>query len=147
MSAFLCNPNHIGRLAAFLAEQSRDTTSQYQDPAHIAEVLARANINSVGYRYGDLDNPDKVVSVFGYDGDAQTFVDSCVVIAVSGPSQLSAVDAYKMARCSDYQSCELPDWTGSAAWRVLQAVQYYAAIAGFGVDAYEAAMWEYEAKK
>ena len=54
MSAFLCNHEHIGLLAAFYRDTQRSyRTEKNQDAEGTAQKLAQANIDSMRARYGD----------------------------------------------------------------------------------------------
>lgn len=133
MSAFLCNPAHVGQLAAFVR---RDRHTRYT-PEELAETFARANLASVGYRYKMT--ADKTATEFLGEPDAETYVRACVAEAVA-PCVLSPVMAIKMAHCLDYQCCEVEDWRGSVAeWRLRELE----AIAARSLDGYDVAPWEY----
>jgi hypothetical protein len=141
MSAFLCSPEHIGRLAAFAAEQNGDHMTDIIR-TEAAEILARSNINSVGDRYGG-ESDDKTVSEWTDIETTAEFVRLCQDQARK-PSSLKPVDAYKMAACSNYQSCEPDDYDGSVASRLLDAIRHRAAVAAFGAEAYENAPWDFQ---
>lgn len=135
MSAFLCNPEHIGKLAAFTVEGDqwgRQTADE------IATIWAKANLASVAYRYGDL-TPDKAAEMFCGLDSADTYIAACVA-ATRTPHNLHIVDAFKMAQCLDYQSCEVENWLGSEPERLIDHAK---AIAASRLPGYSNAPWEY----
>ncbi len=136
MSAFLCNPVHIGQLAAFVR---RDPHARYKS-AELAETFARANLASVAARYHQ--GVDAVAREFG-ESSAEAYVRACVVESEQ-PCRLSPVEAIKALHCLDYQACEVAGWEGSTpAWRVREVLS----IACHALAGYEAAAWEISAER
>lgn len=145
MSAFLCNPTHVGKLASFYQARERWSKTTAQDAA---EILAKANLASVSYRYDDLSTWDKTAQEFlGYEEDigaAEAYIQECQTEARKLDHNLSSLHAYTMAQCSDYQSCEVPDWLGSEAWGLLEGIKSAAIRA---MPGYDEAPWEYRESK
>jgi hypothetical protein len=145
VSAFLCNPGHIGRVAAYAAAQDQWGKRTAQD---YAELWARANLDSVAYRYEDCGTPDKTARRFGgYDQDigaAEAYVQDCKRAAVAAllGATLTHIQAYKMLQCLDYQACEVPNWWGSEPECEIRAAQHRAVMA---MPGYEEAPWEWRA--
>lgn len=108
MSAFLCNPEHIGALAVYLNHHLSDFT-----PGDLAEELAKANIKSVACRYPS----DKDGHRPGPSGikDAELVSESMAWARHYHQTGLpmSSDGISNMFRCFNYQSCEAPDWEGS----------------------------------
>lgn len=136
MSAFLCSPEHIGALANYYIAQSQ--VHRNKTATDVAEILARANLASVSYRYEDLSDPDKAAEGFlGMTADA--YVTECKRQALWHPKPISNVAAYKMAQCLDYQSCEVPNWLGSEAERLIDGIKDTAVRS---MPGYDEAPWE-----
>ena len=134
MSAFICDPEHIGKLAKFGQECDPYT---FETAMEAAESMARANLKSVAYRYDDM-TEDTAAKEFGFDcEDAEAYVRACVA-ASWGASGLEPVEALKLAQSVDYQSCEPPTWEGSHARQTVQRIEG-AAIAK--LPGYQEAKW------
>lgn len=134
MSAFLCNAEHIGRLARFYAARNPGRESAEQ----VAKTLAIANLKSVGDRYEET--ADQVAQGFGGTSDAATYVAACVQQSRRLDHGLTSVAAIKMADCLDYQSCEVDNWKHTEAYDLIQAIQ---GAAHRALPGYDAAPWEY----
>ena len=100
MSSFLCNHTHVGLLAAYAAASGAVAGPEPE----IAQHLARANLDSVGARYGETH--DKVAQDCGYN-TATDYVAMSAAASCRG-NYLNGAQAFGMARCSGYQSCDVP---------------------------------------
>ena len=134
MSAYLCNTEHIGALAAFAAT----TFAKYAGGGHICALhdwrgssniatacnvalgLARQNIASLAARYPN----DKSGSRPGPCGMTDDVYESeCAKYAyeyMAHPTGLKALDIISMCKCYEYQACESDDWTASQAHTQIQ---------------------------
>lgn len=127
MSAFICNPSHLGILAA-AAVHYRCPISEYanNEPVLIAQgvarELARENIRSVAHRYpqdvsGGRPGPclhDNEIE------EAAAFYAAHYVVHIGNVTKLKAVELLSLISCLEYQSCETDDWTKSLACRQLE---------------------------
>lgn len=134
MSAFLCNPQHIGLLARFEPNRVRHIPAEQQ-----AEILAQANLVSVSERYRLT--PDAVGLEFG-GYSAGSYIEACKLEAGKFGRRLQPIEALKMAQCSNYQSCEVEGWSETPAYALLHRIigQAISELPG-----YDAAPWEYVA--
>ena len=123
MSSFLCNHVHVGRLAQF-AECHKAAPGQ--TCGEIAIHLARANLDGVGCRYGQTH--DETAKHNGYESDA-AYVAECIVEACRGWT-VNPPQAFGMARCSGYQSCDVPGpWDMSdGTYRLLRQIEIAACL-------------------
>lgn len=122
MSAYLCDPYHIGRLAAFLEHEEK------RSPAvQIAKILAHANVRSVIARY-----PDVAEDFSGVPGPVglqspEDYVQQCVKEAeLFWADDFTPADMYSAAACFAYQACEAGDWRTCEARQITDRVQYWA---------------------
>lgn len=143
MSAYVCDPEHIGRLAAFLV--ATDPARYDDDDAQaVALTLARQNEKSVRIRYPDSEGLPGPVPP---KGENFTFWYRARCSQASRRTwdrrELSPVDVLGMVRCYEYQTCEDLEWIGSEAWRLIDAIRNYAIAK---LDGFDAAPWEYTAK-
>lgn len=124
MSAYICNPEHFGILAAYAAAHDcalydwknvdKRITAQ-----NVAKNLALENIRSVAYRYPndkDGERPGPCLK------DAQIVEAAAIYAAyfVDHPQAIRPMQIIKLCDCVDYQSCETPDWITTKAWRQLE---------------------------
>ena len=124
MSAYLCDPYQIGRLAAYLAFHKDDArrvqyfagsinaTVEGTDLAMaIANIFAQANADSVSARYTDKD-----ISFWGYGGLGE-YVQACKAAACQ-PWKDDFKPHQMIGACDnfDYQACEVEDWRKSDAY-------------------------------
>lgn len=147
MSAYLCDPTHIGRLAAQLCRDRetrswvdrrlREYAGQATTPvqlhsrmvAAVAVVLAAENVASVAYLYPDDAEGDRPGPT-GIATDAE-YLALCATEALraerefattplgnTGPAQIFAA-----CDCYDYQSCEHPGWRDSLAASFLYRIR------------------------
>ena len=140
MSAYLVTPDHIGQLVLwYLQNKTRglnsivhDGKDIFLDPKDLVLHLAVANMDSVCYRYKHArDNRQD-----SFCGDVWQYIKK-----VRHAVKISHADAYNMAKCLRYQSCEHPWYKGSAAEKLLDMIQDTAAsrlAAGAKVS------WDYE---
>ena len=156
MSAYLCDPHHIGHLAAWYAgtgdshgarhwiEQAGESerADEYNIAPALARVLARANIASLAYRYPD-DTPGNRPGPTGIGSD-EAYIEECSYVArAAGPwrdhaGHRTLVQVLKALSCYDYQACETPDWRGSPAQTLTDWIQDSAVAL---LDGYEEAEW------
>ena len=128
MSAYLVSPEHIAEICKWAFHPQRDChdynmatktkilgASDYiSRQREAADILACANLDSIAARYGENSGM--------YD---DTFVDQ-VLGEVKRPNvntYLSPADIYNMAKCLNYQSCEVDDWDQKNAFWLIQAIQ------------------------
>lgn len=120
MSAYICNPEHIGALAAFAAHpKTGSVISECLGPEInpigrailVAELLMRGNIESVAYRYNEKPAPP----VDEFIASAEEYA----AYYIRHPPTLRPIDIIRMVECLDYQSCEPPNWNESLAKRQL----------------------------
>lgn len=137
MSAYICNPEQIGVLAAFaigtnmrdaLLSEFKTGKGQIADAVNCAKQLATANIDSIKARYPDDKNgcrpgpglfDDEIVELSGMW--AEFFVTRGV--------SLSPASIYRMAKCFDYQACEVENYELSLAARQISCIKDKAAEA------------------
>ena len=110
MSAFTVTNTHINALVRYASRHK--ITVAYGNPtmrlnvsAHeqeVAQLLLDENIKSVNYRYSEKES-----GYIEYD---------------RGAPILSAIQAIKAAQCLRYQSCEHPEYEGSIAERLIEAI-------------------------
>lgn len=143
MSAFLCSPYHIGRLARWLADHRGGSG----DAAEYATVLGMANIESIIARY-----PDTEEGNHGKRGDGaceafigtgrEAYLHACIRDALDTPADdLTPADICKAADCLEYQSCEYAGYRASDAFMLLNWIRKEAIEQAFG-EAYRDAAWE-----
>ncbi len=107
MSAYLCNPEHIGVLANEMARvgvylDSGNRLSVMQ----AASALARANWISIEARYRGDDFMLGNQSFHEYEHD-------CIVEARYPDPNLGPMDFIRMAQCFEYQACEAYEYQDS----------------------------------
>ena len=146
MSAFVVNKAHINAIIR-AGLSIRDGVSWYTNHEHhklneltadaTGQMLIDACVHSVMARYADskitdLPGPNNaywlIPYVYEYDLEAKT---------------PTGVEAIKLARCYEYQSCEADDWKGSEAKEFIEAfiVYMYDRLPG-----YDDAPWGWEDK-
>jgi len=111
MSAFVCSKNHIAAVASYAVAKKvwlGNASAKDSDFKSIYETLARANVASVCYRYGD-DKPENYRDVLR----------APKLSAV----QHSAIQIVKLCDCLDYQSCETDGWRSSDACKLLSRIR------------------------
>ena len=159
MSAYLCDPYHIGRLAAFEVRKAVGPTGENRHyfehhlktenpqewaPA-IAQALARLNLDSVMARYPS-DREDGTIDLPG-----PTFVDTEMVYILAcraaaryrwSNDQHSILQMLMACACYEYQSSELDGWeqTPGAFWlnairkSLINALPGYEDCGGWGLE-------------
>lgn len=154
MSAYICNPEHFGILAAYASitgcginewRPSRTNTlaAKIGTAQCIAKGLARENIRSVAHRYpGDKDGSRPGPGLMDADIEEAAALYAAHFIEHSNYiHSLSPIQIIKLARSLDYQSCESNDWRDTLAWRQLDW------ISGEAINqlpGYEDARWSYD---
>ena len=127
MSSFIVSPEHLRALVlAGLAGQYQDGAMRwYSDDgnrsgvldndtaARVFEMLYRANVEAVEYRYGS-DNPDGLPGYIGPDPYRFTFASGFT------PDPVSIL---KAVACYEYQACDAPTWNASEARDFCQALR------------------------
>ena len=153
MSAYICNPEHIGILAAYAATNDCAIyewrmSNNILTAQNVAKGLALENIRSVAHRYPNdkdgqrpgpcLKDADIVEACQVYAGHFAKRMGGVIVMA---GDVLEPVQVLKLVRSLDYQSCETDDWPMTLAHRQLQWIMGAAINA---LPGYEDADWSYE---
>lgn len=147
MSAYICNPEQFGVLAAYAVE-TRCALPFFQGASpvdiaqRIARELARANIASVAYCYphdADGSRPGPCLR----DPEIEEVAALYAAHFVVNPEQLTPIAIIKLCRGVDYQCCEVDTWLGSLAWHQLE---WIASEAVSNLDGYENAHWAFDKK-
>jgi hypothetical protein len=153
MSAYICNPEHIGILAAYAAAE-RCAIYPWQGDniiltaQNVAKGLALENIRSVAHRYPndkDGDRPGPCLK----DAD---IVEACQIYAghfakriggviVDASLILEPVEVLKLVQALDYQSCETDDWHMTLAARQLRWISSEAISR---LPGYDDAQWSFD---
>lgn len=138
MSAYVCQPEHIGLLAAYAASDSCGAAKQ------IAKLLAEENIRSVATRYpDDLDGqrPGPCLRDSDIVEAACLWAKHYVLNRKSIPSPLTII---KLCNCLEYQSSETDDWAMTDACAQLESITSKALRA---LPGYDSAPWEWVEEK
>jgi hypothetical protein len=117
MSSFVCNPEHIGALAAICAAQNEG-----QDARTAARILAQQNIRAVIERYPDEQDEDQSGPILK---DAEIIATSEAWAAhyqLVGLPDFVVVDVQNLIACYEYQAENSPDWDESIAKRLVQGI-------------------------
>lgn len=140
MSAYICNPEHIGLLAAVATE----VVGIDRHPSELAEEFARENIASVAYRYpSDTGNGDRPGPCLTDDQIVRASALYAEYFADNIP-YLSAKDVLSMVRCLIYQSCEHPGWESSVARSIVTEIETWARDLYLTIDKRPATVeWDY----
>ena len=150
MSAFICNPDHIGQLAiqchkwsATRRLMARNLNDQFDHlgrnlEAYFAHHLALANWESVRHRYDDK----AAIEMSGF-ASFQEYAAACAS-AAQNDHCLSPIQLIKMFECFKYQSCEDPLF-GDPSGETMSVQYCDAAISNLisDISGYEEAAWEY----
>ena len=138
MSAFLCNPAHIGAVA----RNTKKNPNFQGDVVAVAEVLARENIKAIERRYPDI--------VASHDGAARSFfpdivgneayVAECKVEAQSDTPLYSDAEVGKLVSSYEYQACESDNYEQSLAKSYISAIKL--ALSHYSKKEYDDAAWE-----
>ena len=114
MSAYICNPEHLGLLAALSATHD-GTPDQACDRA---ELFARENIASVAFRY-PADASGKRPGPCLHDDDIVEVSRLWAEHYSAHPPAVHPSFVAGYCKCLDYQSCEHDEWESSEAKRLL----------------------------
>ena len=152
MSAYICNPEHIGILAAYAAVNDCAVyewrmSDNILTAQNVAKGLALENIRSVAHRYPDdkdgqrpgpnLKDADIVEACQIYAGHFAKRMGGVIVMA---EDVLEPVQVLKLVRSLDYQSCETDDWEMTLA---AQQLRWIMSDAISHLDGYEDADWSF----
>lgn len=148
MSAYICNPEHFGILAAYAAtneciirewEQNRGPGSTIKNAQVVASGLALENIRSVAHRYpNDKDGERPGPCLLDAD-----IVEAAAIYAgyfVKHPQFITPVQILRLIDCLDYQSCETDDWPQTLAYR---QIDWLRSSAIRKLQGYDDARWEF----
>lgn len=141
MSAYLLETQTIGLLAQYAIEGD---CTQYGScygldlgtTDKVAEVLAKANLYSVAYRYSDIaDNPAKAFQAT----ESRLYIKDCQNEA-KRLWNIPPIEIIKSCHCFAYQSCEPDNWHQSTAYKIITEIEGSAVrkLAG-----YDSAQWGY----
>lgn len=120
MSAFLCTPHHIGRLARWYADKRPGHSG---DPEEYATVLAMGNIDSIVARYTDTGDGDGACQAFA-NLSRRDYLKECIDNAQAQDAQdLTTIEVLKACDCLEYQSCEDGHYFTSDAFRLLSWIR------------------------
>ena len=152
MSAYICNPEHIGILAAYAAVNDcaiyewRKSTN-ILTAQNVAKGLALENIRSVAHRYPNdkdgqrpgpnLKDADIVEACQIYAGHFAKRLGGVIVMA---EDVLEPLQVIKLVRSLDYQSCETDDWETTLA---AQQLRWISDSAINHLDGYADADWSF----
>lgn len=140
MSAFICSPEHIATLAA----NYHGKGDAPDEVAATAELLMRANIKSVQYRYSDtaetdLPGPTDTTGVDALVKAVRKLTKSAVFAALARGT--APVEILKLAQSLDYQSCETPEWEDNGPCPAKRALNQIVSNAVGNLPGYDAANW------
>ena len=152
MSAYICNPEHIGILAAYAAVNDCAVYEWRMNDSiltaqNVAKGLALENIRSVAHRYPNdedghrpgpcLKDADIIEACQIYAGHFAKRLGGVIVMA---EDVLEPIQIIKLVRSLDYQSCETDDWPLTLAARQLEWIMGEAISR---LDGYEDADWSF----
>ena len=152
MSAYICNPEHIGILAAYAAVNDCAIyrwrmSDSILTAQNVAKGLALENIRSVAHRYPDdkdgerpgpcLKDADIIEACQIYAGHFAKRLGGVIVMA---EDVLEPVQVLKLVRSLDYQSCETDEWEMTLA---AQQLRWISGEAISRLDGYEDADWSF----
>lgn len=149
MSAYICDPEHFGALAAYAVltdsvihpwrAGDRILTAQ-----NAAQRLARENIRSVAHRYPD----DKDGSRPGpclLDAEIEEAAAIYAAHFTTNPLRLTPVQVFKLCQGYSYQACEADDWRTTEAALQIEWIQSEAVRSLPGYDDADWSLPEIEA--
>lgn len=148
MSAYICNPEHIGILAAYAArneciirewDQNRGAGSTNKNAKAVASGLALENIRSVATRYPE-DQDGSRPGPGLKDADIVKAAGIYADYFVRHPQFITPVQILRLIDCLDYQSCETDDWPQTLAYRQLDWLRSSAIRK---LQGYDDARWEF----
>ena len=152
MSAYICNPEHIGILSAYAAVNDCAIyrwrmSDSILTAQNVAKGLALENIRSVAHRYPDdkdgqrpgpgLKDADIIEACQIYAGHFAKRLGGVIVMA---EDVLEPVQVLKLVSSLDYQSCETDDWEMTLA---AQQLRWIMSDAISHLDGYEDADWSF----
>jgi hypothetical protein len=147
MSAYICNPEHFGILAAYAVQHScaiydwrEKGTKSIETAQNVARGLARENIRSVAHRYPDTVSGDRPGPSL-LDEEIEEAAALYAAHFVTNPQQLRPIQIIKLCQGYDHQSCETDDWKDTLAWRQMDWIKGEAIS---HLDGYNAADWSFE---
>lgn len=151
MSAYICNPEHFGVLAAYAVQKdciihkwelSRANLAgaRIANAQNVARLLARENIRSVAHRYpddGDGHRPGPCLK------DAEIEEAAAIYAAhfIANPQRLTPVQVLSLCAGYGYQACECDDWRTSDAELQIEWIQNEAIRS---LPGYEDAEWSFD---
>lgn len=155
MSAFVCDPDHLGFLGAYLARERNEGEEAAQG---YARTLADENFRSIRCRYPDVtgpadwpgrtdfaDYPAFLAAVAAEAGGA--YWDIAPLPPASSPQgkeirrggrRIKPVEILKSVGCYDYQACECADYEASDAAKLVGRIRSYAIAR---LPGWDAAQW------
>jgi hypothetical protein len=136
MSAYICNPEHLGLLAALLAIEKREGGEAAADHA---SVLASENIRSVSYRYPN-DQSGQRPGQSLYDNEVISTARLWATHYFESPPKIKPVELFSLCNCYEYQSCETNDWRSTRAAELIDSLRGYMIRK---LPGYEDAPWEW----
>jgi len=154
MSAYICNPEHVGALAAWAFRTGRMRcslgVSDYQHVRDLAGQLMGANIASVAYRYPTAGDGHRPGPVGFTDVELVKAAEISAAFYYSVPPKLLPADIVAMVRCLEYQSCEREDWRTSDAREILEKIYRLAVceiISSLPPQLQGKVVWDFEDEK
>lgn len=153
MSAYICNPEQFGILAAYAVinkcqvsewtHYRADRDADVKNAQVVARGLARENIRSVAHRYpGDKDGHRPGPCLLDAEIEEAAALYAAHFMANSHyVRKLSPLQIIKLCQSMDYQSCETDDWKDTLAWRQLDWIKNNAI---YSMPGYDNADWSYE---
>jgi hypothetical protein len=108
MSAYICNPEHIGLIAAWAVKHKAVRGFSPDDMAR--EMMSR-NIHAIDYRYPGVEERDRP----GPTGmtDKELISEACrwaLCYAINIPENVAPLTIAKLVDGYEYQACEHPEW-------------------------------------
>lgn len=121
MSAYLCDPERIARLAVTAAVM----LPSRPDPFELADQLAREVLASIAHRYPDAAAPSDWCDDWGSAGH---YIELCVE-GIRTAKPYRGAEITDQAETYEYQSCEHPEWGASYARACLSELREVASFA------------------
>ncbi len=106
MSAFLCSDTHIFELAKYYVDNCQQFANKRLTFREAADVLYKANCESLGSRYGDEEFEEQVAP------------------ELYRPTITNIHVMAKQVDCFSYQACEFDGWEKSAAHEMCDSIKY-----------------------
>jgi hypothetical protein len=141
MSAYICNPETFGLLAAYAVGPGCDNSAIYDwrvgsmldDARRVAEGLARENIRSVATRYPN-DNDGQRPGPGLYDEEIVTLAKLWAEAYFFRMPRIKPVGILVLCQGYTYQACETDDWIETLAFRQIEWIRGKAVRALPGAD-------------